>query len=219
MNNQTPTTNSSDSDLLSLAGKYGHALAGLSSRLLPNGYRLGFTRTVGGDGARFGIEVDGPDGTDFTYPIAGAPDAQSVEIFAQTIQRLVWAANNAAADHDRPCNEWHSRYEGLERPTLVLRHDPGWVCEDVSMNDSEVGHRLFRSDFEPLELSFEVYENDGSPISVSFGGEIDRTVRDPEELLELGDKATDELAKWFDDCATVTDWFQRHDTIKETDHE
>jgi hypothetical protein len=34
----------------------------------------------------------------------------------------------------------------------------------------------------------------------------------------LGDK-TNELARWLDDCATVTAWCREHDTTEAADHD
>jgi hypothetical protein len=213
--NDQPNNNYTDSALLSLVP--GHDLTVLTEALrFPDGYQMSTSVIHGGRGQltyELGVvhATDEPDGIDFDAPIVRGT-ADDVQTAVHALLATLKVRDRAYEDQDQQeePTPWRSRYDGIERPHLVMKHTPGWGCEDVSMNDSEVVHQLFRSDYDPLGLSFTVFENDGYPVSISFGGEIDWTVDTPGELLKLGDK-TNELARWLDDCATVTAWCREHD--------
>jgi hypothetical protein len=204
----------------------GNDLAVLTEALrFPDGYQMSVS-VIQGDHDRRTYELgvihatDEPDGIDFDAPIARGT-ADDVRTAVHTLLSTLKVRDRTYEDQDQQKEEatpWRSRYEGVERPKLKLTHTPGWVCEDCSVSSAEVVHKLFSTTFEPLGLKFDVFENDGSPISISMGCEQDWDVTSPETLLSMSDKS-DDLAKWLNDCATVTDWLQQHDTIREDSHE
>jgi hypothetical protein len=214
MNNESSTVKSSDV-LLHVHARYGSVLERIGKALaLPDEYRLD-VYALHGKADEYGIEVAGPG--DFSANAIHTPIPGNLDVLCGTLESLLDAADAATGDSERRIREatpWHSRYEGIERPRLVLDHTPGWMLEDCSMVSCESVHKLFHSEYTPLSLQFDVFETDGYPISISMGCEQDWDVTGPETLLSMSDKS-DELAKWLNDCATVTDWFQRHDTVTE----
>jgi hypothetical protein len=214
----TSIINSSDSGLDALTALYGVQLRDASHTLgLPDDYQI--SPSLDGDGV-YGLGVVAADrhgNVTFDSDITrGSLD--TIHTAAQTIANLAPAIAKALSDSrnpDREADEWHSRYEGVERPKLKLTHTPGWVCEDCSVSSAEVVHKLFSTAFEPLGLKFDVFENDGSPISIGMDGEGDWSIEGAGELLAIADRA-DELHRWLNDCAAVTAWCHDHDAIKET---
>ena len=198
--------------------RYGSVLERIGKALaLPDEYRLDVYALHGNDRDDYGVEISGPE--NFTVNVMRTPVPGNLDVLCGTLESLLDAADAATGDRERRIHEatpWRSRYEGIERPRLVLDHTPGWMLEDCSVGSYESVHKLFHSEYAPLALQFDVFENDGSPISISMGCEQDWDVTSPETLLSMSDKS-DDLSKWLDDCATVTDWLQQHDTIKKAE--
>jgi hypothetical protein len=214
MNNQS-TIKSSDV-LLRVHARYGTTLERIGKALaLPDEYRLDVYALHGNDRDDYGVEISGPE--NFTVNVMRTPVPGNLDVLCGTLESLLDAADAATGDSERRIREatpWHSRYEGIERPRLVLDHTPGWMLEDCSMGSYESVHKLFHSEYAPLSLQFDVFENDGYPISISMGGEVDWNIEGAGELLAIADRA-DELHRWLNDCATVTAWCHEHDTIAE----
>jgi hypothetical protein len=223
MSNQS-TIDYSNTDLQALGRAYQAETERLTRiMLLPIGYHVGFACIQGAHGSRtWELNVFHCDETgeiDFDTPIAQGT-LQEVETALHTIM----AADRAHAktldyfsttpvepsNPEPSVREWHSRFENIERPTLILEHDPGWTCIDAG---DPVGnsHFIFRSHNEQFGLNFDVMEDDRHEPSIGMlQSDWDWEVETAEELLKLSDNTT-QLRQWLDDCATVTAWIRKHE--------
>lgn len=195
--------------------------------LLPIGYHVGFACIQGAHGSRtWELNVfhsDESDEIEFDTPIAQGT-RQEVETALHTLLDAYHAYRRTSDHHcttpavkPKPkAREWHSRFENIERPTLMLEHDPGWTCVDAG---DPVGnsHFVFQTHNEEFGLDFAVLEDDTHEPNIGMlPSDWDWEVETAEELLKLSDH-TNELQQWLDDCATVTDWIRKHEG--EADHE
>lgn len=230
MTNQS-ATNYSNTDLQALGRAYQAETERLTRiMMLPIGYQVGFACIQGAHGSRtWELNVFHCDETgeiDFDTAIAQGT-LQEVETALHTLM---------AADHAHrrtldyfsttpvepsklkpKAGEWHSRFENIERPTLILEHDPGWTCIDAG---DPVGnsHFVFETHNEEFGLDFSVLEDDTHEPSIGMTpSNWDWDVQTAEELLTISDH-TGRLQQWLDDCATVTDWIRRHEGEAD-DHE
>lgn len=228
MKNQS-TIDYSNADLQALARSYQTETEQLTRiLLLPIGYHVGFACIHGAHGSRtWELNVFHCDETgeiDFDTAIAQGT-LQEVETALHTLM----AADHAHAktlDHQcttpvEPSNpepkagEWHSRFENIERPTLILEHDPGWTCIDAG---DPVGnsHFVFETHNEEFGLDFSVLEDDTHEPNIGMTpSDWDWEVETAEELLKLSDH-TNKLQQWLDDCATVAAWIRQHGESEHT---
>jgi hypothetical protein len=189
--------------------------------MLPFGYHVGFACIQGAHGScTWELNVfhaDESDEIDFDTPIAQGT-RQEVETALHTLIDAYQAYRRTSEHHcttpvvkPRPkAKEWHSRFENIERPTLLLEHDPGWTCIDAG---DPVGnsHFIFRSHNEQFGLDFDVLEDDTHEPNIGMvQSDWDWGILTSEELLKLGDHVND-LQRWLDDCATVTAWVREHE--------
>jgi hypothetical protein len=224
------TTNYSNADLRALARSYQAQTERLERiMMLPFGYHVGFACIQGAHGRRtYELNVfhaDESDEIDFDTPIAQGT-LQEVETALHTLMAADHA-HRRTLDHfattpvepskpEPKPHEWHSRFENIERPTLILKHDPGWTCIDAG---DPVGnsHFVFETHNEEFGLDFSVLEDDTHEPSIGMTpSNLDWNVETAEELLKLSDH-TPRLQEWLDDCGTVTDWIRKHEG--EADHE
>lgn len=229
MSNQS-TIDYSNTDLQALGRAYQAETERLTRiMLLPIGYHVGFACIHGAHGSRtWELNVFHCDETgeiDFDTPIAQGT-LQEVETALHTLMAADHAHRRTLDHHAttpvEPSNpeprvrEWHSRFENIERPTLILEHDPGWTCIDAG-DPVVTSHFVFETHNEEFGLDFSVLEDDTHEPSIGMTpSDWDWNVETAEELLTLSDH-TGRLQQWLDDCATVTDWIRKHEG--EADHE
>jgi hypothetical protein len=226
--NESPSTDYSNVDLRALARTYQAQTERLERiMLLPIGYHVGFAVISGAHGSRTWelnvFHADESDDIDFDTPIA-----QGTRQEVETALHTLMAADHAhrrTLDHyattpvepskpEPKAGEWHSRFENIERPTLLLEHDPGWTCIDAG---DPVGnsHFIFRSHNEQFGLDFDVLEDDTHEPNIGMlQSEWDWDASDPSTLLTMGGE-TPELQKWLNDCAAVAAWVNENNTMKE----
>jgi hypothetical protein len=191
--------------------------------LLPLGYHVGFACIQGAQGSRtWELNVfhsDESDEIDFDTPIAQGT-RQEVETALATLMAAdhahrrtldYFATTPVESSQPEPkAGEWHSRFENIEHPTLILKHDPGWTSIDAG---DPVGnsHFVFQTHNEEFGLDFSVLEDDTHEPNIGMlPSNWDWGVETGEEILKLSDH-TNELQQWLDDCATVTDWVRKHE--------
>jgi hypothetical protein len=195
--------------------------------LLPIGYQVGFACIHGAHGSRtWELNIFHSDETgeiDFDTPITQGTLSQ-VEtavhtlIGSHTAYRRTIDHHSTTPVEEQPklkAEEWHSRFDGIARPNLVLEHTPGW-CDQDAGDPLNVSHFIFRSHNEEFGLEFSVLEN--TPGTVSIGmlpTDWDWNVQTAEELLTLSNH-TGRLQQWLDDCATVTAWIRQHDESRQS---
>ena len=229
MSNQS-TIDYSNTDLQALGRAYQNETERLERiMMLPIGYQVGFACIHGAHGSRtWELNVFHCDETgeiDFDTAIAQGT-LQEVETALHTLM----AADRAHAktlDHHATTpveppkpkpkpHEWHSRFENIERPTLILEHDPGWTSIDAGVPVSN-SHFVFQTHNEQFGLDFSVLEDDTHEPSIGMlPSNWDWEVETGEEILKLSADTT-QLRQWLDDCATVTDWIRKHEG--KADHE
>lgn len=229
MSNQS-SIDYSNADLQALARSYQTETEQLTKiLLLPIGYQVGFACIHGAHGSRTWelniFHSDKSGEIDFDTPITQGT-LREVETAVHTLIGSYTAYRRTIDHHsttpveEQPklkAEEWHSRFECIARPTLILDHDPGWTCTDAGdpVNNS---HFIFSSHNEEFGLDFDVMEDDTHEPSIGMlPSDWDWDVQTAEELLALSDH-TGRLQQWLDDCATVTAWIRQHDE-SETSHE
>lgn len=227
MENSPSTTNSSDPVTLSPARDRSADLRRITdAMLMPIGYELGIGHLCPRDIWDLCVVHADHDGeTDFDQPIVTG-SREDVDTAISTLVSVL-DARRAVSDHysgplcedpddSTGAKPFRSRFENIERPTLILEHTPGWCDEDAG--DPVVASRfIFRSHNDAFGLDFDVMENNPGTVSIGLlPSDWDCNVETSEELLELSDNTT-ELQQWLDDCATVTDWIRKHEG--EADHE
>ncbi|MCH4210052.1 hypothetical protein [Bifidobacterium sp.] len=223
--------NNSGSGLDALTTLYGAQLRDASHTLgLPDDYQI--SPSVNSDGA-YGLSVVSLDKSGemaFDRDIAqGSMD--TALIAAQAIVNLAKASGDAMHDSLRRVDrkhaigeaederfaaaEWHSRFEGVDKPLLLMKHTPGFEIRDAGSNRNEIVKYIFRSSYKPLGLDFAVMENTPGGVEASImPGDWDWAVDSPQELLDLLPQI-DVLKDWLKDIAAVTVWCHDHDAIKE----
>jgi hypothetical protein len=193
--------------------------------LMPIGYELGVGHLPEGDMWDLCVVHADPDGaTDFDQPITTG----TREDVDMAISMLISAldARRAVSDHhfstraddtQEPQDSKHfrSRFEHIERPTLLLEHTPGWMWEDTGDTISPT-YYLFRSTYPVFDMQFSVIERRDGSLETSLISETWDELVSAEDLLKYGD-GTKRFAQWLDDCATVTAWVREHEG--EADHE
>ncbi len=192
--------------------------------LMPIGYELGIGHLCPRDIWDLCVVHADPNGeTDFDQPIAQGT-RQDVDTAISTLVSVLDARRAVSEHHSGPLCEdpddstgakpFRSRFENIERPTLILKHDPGWTCIDAGDPLSN-SYFIFRSHNEQFGLDFDVLEDDGAEPSITMvQSDWDWDASDPATLLTMGGE-TPELQKWLNDCAAVAAWVRGNDTVKE----
>lgn len=193
--------------------------------LMPIGYELGIGHLCPCDIWDLCVVHADHDGeTDFDQPIVTG----SREDVDMAISMLISAldARRAVSDHysgllpETPddhagAKPFRSRFENIERPTLILEHTPGWTWQDTGDTISPA-YYLFRSTDPVFGIQFSVIEHQDGSLETSLLSEVWDELVSAEDLLKYGD-GTKRFAQWLDDSATVTAWVRKHEG--EADHE
>jgi hypothetical protein len=227
MENSPSPIKSSDPVTLSTARDRSADLRRITeAMLMPIGYELGIGHLCPRDIWDLCVVHADPGGeTDFDQPIVTG-SREDVDTAISTLASVLDARRAVSDHHSGPLPEtpddpadakpFRSRFENIERPTLLLEHDPGWTCIDAG---DPVGnsHFVFQTHNEEFGLDFSVLEDDTHEPSIGMTpSNWDWNVETAEELLKLSDH-TPRLQEWLDDCGTVTDWIRKHEG--EADHE
>jgi hypothetical protein len=193
--------------------------------LMPIGYELGVGHLPEGDMWDLCVVHADHDGeTDFDRPIVTG-SREDVDTAISTLASVL-DARRAVSDHynamrpeapDDPADAkpFRSRFEDIDRPSLLLEHTPGWTWEDTGDTISPAFY-LFKSTDPVFGIQFDVIERLDGSLETSLLSDSWDELPSAEDLLKYVD-GTRRLERWLDDCATVTDWIRKHEG--EADHE
>ncbi|MFT8537494.1 hypothetical protein [Bifidobacterium aquikefiri] len=225
------TIDYSNTDLQALGRAYQNDTERLERiMLLPIGYHVGFACIQGAHGSRTWelnvFHCDESDEIDFDTAIAQGT-LQEVETALHTLMAADHAHRRTldyfattpvepSKTEPKP-HEWHSRFENIERPTLILEHTPGWTWQDTGDTISPT-YYLFRSTDPVFGIQFDVIERQDGSLETSLLSETWDELVSAEDLLKYGD-GTKRFAQWLDDCAIVSAWVRGNDTEGGYDHE
>lgn len=187
--------------------------------LMPIGYELGVGHLPDGDMWDLCVVHADHDGeTDFDQPIVTGT-REDVGTAISTLAAALDARRAVGDHHSGPLPEtpddpadakpFRSRFEHIERPTLLLEHTPGWMWEDTGDTISPT-YYLFRSADPVFDMQFSVIERRDGSLETSLISETWDELVSAEDLLKYGD-GTKRFAQWLDDCSTVTAWIRAHE--------
>jgi hypothetical protein len=191
--------------------------------LMPIGYELGIGHLCPCDMWDLCVVHADHDGeTDFDQPIVTG-SREDVDTAISTLISALDARRAVSEHHSGPVSEDHddsadakafrSRFEHVDRPSLLLEHTPGWTWQDTGDTISPT-YYLFRSTDPVFDMQFSVIERQDGSLETSLISETWDKLVSAEDLLKYGD-GTKRFAQWLDDSATITAWVRGNDTVKE----